>query len=56
MTRAVYIGPWRIDLTVRDGVARPLPVARTVLTRAAAAAAEAAGAPEPASIGLILSR
>ncbi len=55
VTRAVYIGPWRIDLTVRDGVTRPLPVAAAVLTRAVAAAAEAAEAPGPASIGLILS-
>ncbi len=54
MTRAVYIGRWRIDLTVRDDVARPLPVAAAVLTRAVAAAAEATGAPGPASIGLIL--
>jgi probable rRNA maturation factor len=53
VTRALYLGPWRIDLTVRDGV--DVPVAGSVLARAAAAALTAAGAPAPASIGLILS-
>ena len=53
MTRALYLRPWRIDLTVRDGV--DVPVARSVLARAIAAAVTAAGAPTPASIGLILS-
>ena len=53
MTRALYVGPWRIDLSVRDGVV--VPVAGSVLARAIAAALTAAGAPTPASIGLILS-
>jgi probable rRNA maturation factor len=53
VTRALYLGPWRIDLTVRDGVDSS--VAGTVLARAVAAALTAAGAPAPASIGLILS-
>jgi probable rRNA maturation factor len=53
VTRALYMGPWRIDLTVRDGADSP--VAGTVLARAVAAALTAAGAPAPASIGLILS-
>lgn len=53
MSRAIYLGGWRIDLTVRDGVA--VPVSGASLARAIAAAAEAAGAPSPASIGLILS-
>ena len=53
MSRAIYLGPWRIDLTVRDGVA--VPVAGASLARAIAVAAEAAGAPWPASIGLVLS-
>lgn len=52
MTRAVRVGPWRIDVTVRDGVVAPRPIAW--LVRAIARAAEAAGAPGPASIGLIL--
>lgn len=53
MSRAIYMGRWRIDLEVRDGVA--VPVSGAALARAIAAAAEAAGAPSPASIGLILS-
>ena len=53
MTRAIYLGPWRIDLTVRDGVVAP--VAGAALARAVAAALSAAGAASPASIGLILS-
>ena len=53
MTRAVYLGPWRIDLTMREGVQAPMSGA--ALARAVASALAAAGAPEPASIGLILS-
>ncbi len=53
MTRAVYLGPWRVDLTVRDGIETP--VSGAALARTVAAALTAAGAPEPASIGLILS-
>ncbi len=53
MTRALYTGPWRVDLTVRDGVVPPLSGA--ALAKAIAAALAAAGAPAPASIGLILS-
>ena len=48
-----YLGPWRIDVDWRDGVERLLPAAR--LARAVAAALDVAGAPQPASIGLILS-
>ena len=53
VTRAVYRGPWRVDLTVRDGVTAP--IAGNALARAVADALDAAGAPSPASIGLILS-
>ena len=52
MTRAIYLAPWRIDLDVRDGVTPP--IAGAALARAIAAALTAAGAPSPASIGLIL--
>ena len=52
MTRAIYRPPWRIDLEVRDGVRSPL--GGTALARTVVAALEAAGAPAPASIGLIL--
>jgi probable rRNA maturation factor len=53
VTRAVYRGPWRVDLTVRHGVAAP--IAGNALARAVADALDAGGAPSPASIGLILS-
>jgi probable rRNA maturation factor len=53
VTRAHYLGPWRVDLTIRDGVVAPLPGA--VLVRVVVAGLEAAGAPPPASIGVILS-
>lgn len=48
-----YHPPWRIDIERRPGVDRVLPMA--VLTRTIAAALEAAGAPVPASLGLVLS-
>jgi probable rRNA maturation factor len=51
--RAIYLPPWRIDLTVRDGIA--VPVAAASLARSAASALAAAGAPSPASLGVILS-
>jgi probable rRNA maturation factor len=51
--RAIYLTPWRIDVTIREGVDPVIRVSR--LARAIAAALEAAGAPSPASIGLILS-
>jgi len=53
VTRALYLGTWRVDLTVRDGVSAP--IAAVSLVRAIARAADAGGAPRPASIGLILS-
>lgn len=53
VTRSIYRPPWRIDLDVRDGV--PVPVSRTRLAAAIAAALDAVAAPSPASIGLILS-
>jgi probable rRNA maturation factor len=52
VTRSIYLGPWRIDVTVRDGIGRPVAIAR--LARVITAALDAAGAPRPASIGLIL--
>ena len=53
--RSHYLGPWRIDLDVRPDVARPIPIYHSTLVRAIARALEAGGAPEPASIELILS-
>jgi len=53
----VYVGRWRVDPLVRDHVAGrgrlPIPVA--ALARAIGAALDAADAPSPASIGLVLS-
>jgi probable rRNA maturation factor len=51
--RRVYLPPWRVDVTSRARVPRVVPAA--TLARVIAAALTAAGAPSPASIGLILS-
>jgi probable rRNA maturation factor len=55
---SVYLSPFRIDVTIRDAVVDAhggrRPVATAPLARAIAAALEAAGAPAPASIALIL--
>jgi probable rRNA maturation factor len=51
--RSIYRPPWRIDVSVREAVLLPVSVAS--LVGACAAALAAAGAPAPASIGLILS-
>jgi probable rRNA maturation factor len=53
VTRAIYVAPWRVDVTLRDRVSTPVRV--SALARGVAAALSAAGAPAPASIGLILS-
>jgi probable rRNA maturation factor len=50
--RPLYLPPFRIDLEVRPGVPRVLPA--SVISRALRAALQAGGAPEPASVGLIL--
>lgn len=50
--RALYLPPWRVDVTIRDRVR--LPIAIAALCRAMAAALAAGGAPRPASIGLVL--
>jgi probable rRNA maturation factor len=47
-----YLGPWRVDVERRDEVPRLLPA--IALAQVMAAALDAAGAPRPASIGLIL--
>ena len=49
----LYLDGWRIDVEWREDVSRLVPAA--ALGRAIAAALAAAGAPRPASIGLILS-
>ncbi len=50
--RSLYLGPWRVDVEWRDAAPRLVP--STVLARTVAAALDVAGAPRPASIGLIL--
>lgn len=50
--RSIYRPPWRIDVTIREGV--QVPAGETTLAEAIAKALTAAGAPSPASIGLIL--
>ena len=49
---AHYLGAWRIDVTARDGVTAPLSAA--AIARSAARALDAAGAPAPASLAVIL--
>jgi probable rRNA maturation factor len=48
----IYTPPWRIDLTVKTDVQRLVPAA--ALARLLARALAEAGAPSPASIGLVL--
>ncbi len=58
VSRAIYLAPWRVDLTVRPGAGRLLcrvGLSQAALARAIRDALEAAGAPRPASVGLILS-
>ena len=50
--RSIYVDAWRIDVTVRDGVKSPLSAA--AIARTAALALDAAGAPSPASLAVIL--
>jgi probable rRNA maturation factor len=52
VTAVHRIGSWRIEVTVRPGVPRPVP--GTQLARLAATALAAAGAPAPASLAIIL--
>ena len=48
-----YLPPWRVELTVRPGVPRLRPLAQ--ITRLLDVALRAAGAPRPASIGVVFS-
>jgi probable rRNA maturation factor len=50
---AIYLPPWRIDLSVRAGVVSP--VSSTAIARVAARALDAGRAPRPASLAVILS-
>lgn len=53
MTRSIYRPPWRIDIDRRPGVSAPIPDAE--IARLVGRALDAARAPSPASIGVILS-
>ncbi|HYH94283.1 MAG TPA: rRNA maturation RNase YbeY [Candidatus Saccharimonadales bacterium] len=53
MTRSIYRPPWRIDVDLRPGIR--MPASQAGLARVIAATLDAAGAPQPASIGLVLS-
>jgi probable rRNA maturation factor len=52
-TSSIYLPPFRIDITVRPEI--PHVVSRSRVAAAVRAALEAAGAPGPASIGVVLS-
>ena len=52
-TYSTYLPPFRIDITIRPNV--PNPASRHRLAAAVRAALDAAGAPGPASIGVVLS-
>lgn len=52
-TSSIYLPPFRIDITIRPEV--PHIVSRNKVAAAVRAALEAAGAPGPASIGVVLS-
>jgi probable rRNA maturation factor len=50
---SIYLPPWRIDISVRNGVRAP--ISKQAIARVAARSLDAAGAPSPASIAVILS-
>jgi probable rRNA maturation factor len=50
--RPLYVGPWRVDVIRRSAVAPPL--ARTRIAVAVARALEAAAAPQPGSVTVVL--
>lgn len=52
MIRSLYLGGTRVDAEIRDGVQRVVPLA--ALARVLVTALRAGGAPEPSSVGLIL--
>jgi probable rRNA maturation factor len=50
--RTLYLPPWRVDVVTRSEIRVVLPA--TALARAVAAALEAAGAPSPGSVTVVL--
>jgi len=49
---SIYLRPWRIDIAARPGIRSPL--SASAIARAVAAALEAASAPEPGSVTVVL--
>ena len=52
VARSIYLPPWRIDVLARAGIKSPVPA--TDLARAIASALEAAKAPQPGSVTVVL--
>jgi probable rRNA maturation factor len=50
--RSIYVGPWRVDIVRRAGVA--LPLAASAVARQVQRGLNAAGAPEPGSVTVVL--
>ena len=50
--RSIYLPPWRVDVATRPGVRSKL--ADAAIARAVGAALDAAGAPEPGSVTVVL--
>ncbi len=51
--RSIYLPPWRVDIVIRDGVRSPL--ASAAIATVAARALDAASAPSPGSVTVVLS-
>ncbi len=51
-TRILYLPPWRVDLVTRDGIRSP--IAAAAIARAIGRALDAAGAPAPSSVTVVL--
>lgn len=51
-SRRLYLPPWRVDVVTRDGVRSPL--AAAAIARSAGAALDAARAPAPGSVTVVL--
>ena len=51
--RSIYLRPWRVDVVRREGIRSPLAI--SAIARAVATALDAARAPRPASVTVVLS-
>jgi probable rRNA maturation factor len=52
LARSIYLPPWRVDVVIREGVKAPISAAG--FSRSIASALEAAGAPAPGSVTVVL--